>query len=389
MRQRRRILLPFAVAGILGLVCSGLIAYSPNVYGFSGNASVPTESGYVGSSGVAPGDIDMDGHDIYNIDSVYREAETTDTVPSSLYIESANSYSQATGANQEGSDIYLIPGSGTKQVVIDNYNNCATDFIWIFYSLPPAAGTYAALTEGTEWNRGASNSDAATSLAAAFDAVSGFSASATGAMVEIFPDQKTFTFGMVEGDATCTTLADGLPGKVIVPDLSSVAWGDGGESIIGDNLSRNFGMYTDGLTLRLSVSYLGAIFYVPFKFASKTVINGTVVDGDLTVSNWAQNDFGCFKLGGVTNAFGGVCRDGAGVKIGLADGSDNSDLAVDQLTADNTDDIGWSVQSAANQACNTTCTFACVFGLDGDTAKTSIVGCADAAADDCLCAGGS
>ena len=51
-----------------------------------------------------------------------------------------------------------------------------------------------------------------------------------------------------------------------------------------------------------------------------------------------------------------------------------------------TDDIGWTVQSAANQACNTTCTNACVVGFD---ATAGIVACTDAAADQCLCAGAS
>lgn len=46
--------------------------------------------------------------------------------------------------------------------------------------------------------------------------------------------------------------------------------------------------------------------------------------------------------------------------------------------------IGWSVQSGANQACNTTCVNACVLGQDTST----IVSCSDATADRCLCAGG-
>ena len=53
-----------------------------------------------------------------------------------------------------------------------------------------------------------------------------------------------------------------------------------------------------------------------------------------------------------------------------------------------TNDLGWTVQTAANQACTTTCTSACVFGED-----TSVLGvfvsCSDATADKCLCAGAS
>lgn len=53
-----------------------------------------------------------------------------------------------------------------------------------------------------------------------------------------------------------------------------------------------------------------------------------------------------------------------------------------------TADIGWTVQTAANQACNTTCTSGCVFGEDTSVVGT-FVACTDATADKCLCAGAS
>lgn len=60
----------------------------------------------------------------------------------------------------------------------------------------------------------------------------------------------------------------------------------------------------------------------------------------------------------------------------------------DLVTSGITTDIGWTLQSAANQACNTTCTSGCVFG--GDTATDlDLVACTDATADICLCAGAS
>lgn len=59
-----------------------------------------------------------------------------------------------------------------------------------------------------------------------------------------------------------------------------------------------------------------------------------------------------------------------------------------QLTSAASADIGWSLQSAANQACNATCTSACVFGWDTASGEVA-VGCSDATADKCLCAGGS
>ena len=55
------------------------------------------------------------------------------------------------------------------------------------------------------------------------------------------------------------------------------------------------------------------------------------------------------------------------------------------LIAESTTGIGWTVQSSANQACNTTCTYGCVFGQD--TATYAIVDCNTAGADLCVCAG--
>jgi len=60
-------------------------------------------------------------------------------------------------------------------------------------------------------------------------------------------------------------------------------------------------------------------------------------------------------------------------------------VGTDDITSSDTGDIGWTVQSAANQVCTTTCTFAAVFGQD--TGTGNIVGPADATADICVCAG--
>ena len=59
------------------------------------------------------------------------------------------------------------------------------------------------------------------------------------------------------------------------------------------------------------------------------------------------------------------------------------------ITSTRTTDIGWAVVSGADTACNTTCTNACVFGVNTASLVADIVDCADATADECLCAGGS
>ncbi len=59
--------------------------------------------------------------------------------------------------------------------------------------------------------------------------------------------------------------------------------------------------------------------------------------------------------------------------------------ATGSVTFSAATNIGWSVVSGANTACNTTCTNACVFGQD--TGTNAIVDCASALADKCVCAG--
>ena len=54
-----------------------------------------------------------------------------------------------------------------------------------------------------------------------------------------------------------------------------------------------------------------------------------------------------------------------------------------------TSSIGWSVQSSANQACNTTCVTPCVVGINSAILVADVVDCADATADKCVCAGAS
>lgn len=60
-------------------------------------------------------------------------------------------------------------------------------------------------------------------------------------------------------------------------------------------------------------------------------------------------------------------------------------VSTGNITSSAVTNIGWSVVAGANTACNTTCTNACVFGQN--TADMTIVNCAAATADVCVCAG--
>ena len=83
-------------------------------------------------------------------------------------------------------------------------------------------------------------------------------------------------------------------------------------------------------------------------------------------------------------------RTGDDVHIANLDGSLSitMDAAAGTIISQGTSSIGWSVVNVANQACNTTCTSACVVGID-TLGTGGFLGCAVATADSCLCAGGS
>lgn len=64
----------------------------------------------------------------------------------------------------------------------------------------------------------------------------------------------------------------------------------------------------------------------------------------------------------------------------------NQILANGSITSASVTNIGWSIVAAPNQACETTCTFACVAGQDAGAANV-LVACNSATADLCICAG--
>lgn len=114
-----------------------------------------------------------------------------------------------------------------------------------------------------------------------------------------------------------------------------------------------------------------------------------------------KNVAGYFTLGGSlitgSNISVALLADNGAVAAPIFNAYDNGSLVfsitdggpvtmTSTLKSTATADLGWTVQNAANQACNTTCTTgACVVGID--TITTAFLGCTDATADSCLCAG--
>ena len=94
-----------------------------------------------------------------------------------------------------------------------------------------------------------------------------------------------------------------------------------------------------------------------------------------------------FNLG--TRAYVDVAGDALRIRLGtnigrlsIQDGDGTQNIS---FTAGGGASIGWTIQAAANQACNTTCTNGCVMGTDAVT--FGFLACTDATADSCLCAG--
>jgi len=81
-------------------------------------------------------------------------------------------------------------------------------------------------------------------------------------------------------------------------------------------------------------------------------------------------------------------QNSSGIETMGVRGSTGAISTSSTITSSATSDLGWSAVNAANQACNTTCTSACVFGMNTG-ALGNFVGCADATADTCICAGAS
>lgn len=134
--------------------------------------------------------------------------------------------------------------------------------------------------------------------------------------------------------------------------------------------------------------------------------NGNVLGGEAAL--FYNDDTNTFRLGGTTGTH--ISGDSQVLSFQGAGGSNNEKLTLDlesnanrvrissdtavvtidlvamNLTSTATGNFGWSVVTAANQACNATCANACVFGEDTAVVGT-IVSCEDATGDVCVCSG--
>lgn len=100
------------------------------------------------------------------------------------------------------------------------------------------------------------------------------------------------------------------------------------------------------------------------------------------------------RTGAVANSKTVVGLTDSGSVLEIRNSADSAVITANgsgQLTSAGTGSLGWSTQSATDQACNTTCVSACVTGFNvvaGNVTGLPLA-CTDATADTCICAGAS
>ena len=119
--------------------------------------------------------------------------------------------------------------------------------------------------------------------------------------------------------------------------------------------------------------------------AGDTILSDDVTANEDSIFTYLQNGVDTIKDGTIVNADINNAANIQSSKINL-DAVDTITV-TSTLTMTSTTSMGWTVQNAADQACNETCTKACVFGFDDS--NSTIVACSNTTADKCLCAGSS
>lgn len=173
------------------------------------------------------GDVELDIYETGDLVCALPET-STDADPVDMIIKGANAYSQAT-VNQTAGDLILSAGVGVYSVTIDDWNNCSGDNVNL-----QANFSNNVLVEGSEWTAATDNATTATSLAAAADALSGFTAVAVGDVVYVTFDETITNVNFNDGDATCTTMDENNTGFVRVPNRFAIG-ADNGDYILTDN----------------------------------------------------------------------------------------------------------------------------------------------------------
>ena len=155
------------------------------------------------------------------------------------------------------------------------------------------------------------------------------------------------SFGLV-GEASSNNTSAGVYGR----SQSSVATGNN-LGVLGSAVPAN-----NGSTLKAAAGY----FTLRSALITENISTALIADNGAVAGSMAR------------------FYDNGSIMFDFADGG--------TFTASRTTDLGWSVQSATNQACNTTCVSACVVGIDA-LGTGGFRDCVDTSSDSCICAGSS
>ena len=102
---------------------------------------------------------------------------------------------------------------------------------------------------------------------------------------------------------------------------------DGVGSIGDAGARRPYQVFTTNEVYAGTHLYAGPVSYMAW--AGRSAMSSPV-NGDILLQNASVDNFTCLKLGGITNAFGALCRAGNGIAVRRAD---NTVGAVGDLTA--------------------------------------------------------
>jgi hypothetical protein len=172
----------------------------------TGNGIIESPPSYINGSGVAKGDINMAGYDMW------CTAKVADAAAMEGTYQAGNAYPSATGASRVGGAMNIAGGIGSMKITVADYTQCATDTLTITVN-----GADTVLTEGTEWNDATSNNATAGTIAAAIDtALAAYmDATAASAVVTVVPvPGDTFGVVLATSDTNCLTIVDGAEGAI-------------------------------------------------------------------------------------------------------------------------------------------------------------------------------
>lgn len=277
---------------------------------------------------------------------------TSDAAPTTTVVIGQTAYPSAS-SNKTGADLLLGAGSGSKTVTIDDYSNCAGDTVTI-----TVEGTSTVLTEGVEWTAATDNDTTAASLATAISAVTGVTGVASAAVIAVTKADTAVYVQLAEGDATCTTVANGTDGKVIIRhdmDIYGLTLTYTSLKAV-DNVLLSFGTAADAVIswrtamdpdgLLLSTDNSSHLIYIAeqadrltvFNFAGQTDPTLIIQSADATNQNqrlWFQH-----------NQTDGIIDVGTGdIKL-----SNSTEVAGDALTSGGTDDYTLSLTQILNDS---------------------------------------